>query len=59
MLWYVCFPLVDLFTYSPREGFISYDDPNSADIAIQAMNGFYIDGKRLKVQLKQTKTRPY
>ena len=42
-------------------GFVSYDSPNSAVMAIQAMNGFQIGDKRLKVQLKRPKdaNRPY
>jgi CUG-BP- and ETR3-like factor len=42
-------------------GFISYDNPNSAQAAIQAMNGFQIGMKRLKVQLKRPKdsNKPY
>ncbi|GAB0100163.1 CUGBP Elav-like family member 1 [Sergentomyia squamirostris] len=42
-------------------GFVSYDNPNSAQTAIQTMHGFQIGTKRLKVQLKRTKeaTKPY
>ena len=36
-------------------GFVSFDNPNSAQMAIQAMNGFKIGSKRLKVQLKKPK----
>lgn len=36
-------------------GFVSYDNPISANNAIQAMNGFQIGIKRLKVQLKKSK----
>eukprot|EP00049_Salpingoeca_infusionum_P024581 m.16313 g.16313 ORF g.16313 m.16313 type:complete len:398 (+) comp7035_c0_seq1:79-1272(+) len=36
-------------------GFVSYDNPGSAQAAIQSMNGFEIGGKRLKVQLKRPK----
>ena len=36
-------------------GFVSYDNPQSANHAIQAMNGFQIGIKRLKVQLKKSK----
>ncbi|XP_067245590.1 CUGBP Elav-like family member 4 isoform X14 [Chanodichthys erythropterus] len=44
-----------------REGFVSFDNPSSAQAAIQAMNGFQIGMKRLKVQLKRPKdaNRPY
>ncbi|KAM5230506.1 CUGBP Elav-like family member 5 isoform 13-T22 [Hipposideros larvatus] len=34
-------------------GFVSFDNPASAQTAIQAMNGFQIGMKRLKVQLKR------
>lgn len=42
-------------------GFVSYDNPASAQTAIQAMNGFQIGMKRLKVQLKRPKdaNKPY
>lgn len=43
-------------------GFVSYDNPLSASKAIQAMNGFTIENKRLKVEIKRNKTpgtRPY
>ncbi|XP_060824487.1 CUGBP Elav-like family member 4 isoform X6 [Bombus pascuorum] len=42
-------------------GFVSFDNPASAQTAIQAMNGFQIGMKRLKVQLKRPKdaSRPY
>ncbi|KAK2705151.1 CUGBP Elav-like family member 3-A isoform X4 [Artemia franciscana] len=42
-------------------GFVSFDNPGSAQAAIQAMNGFQIGMKRLKVQLKRPKdsSRPY
>nr|ALD08389.1 CUGBP Elav-like family member 1-B [Xenopus laevis] len=42
-------------------GFISYDNPISAQAAIQSMNGFQIGMKRLKVQLKRSKndSKPY
>jgi len=35
-------------------GFVSFDDPRSAAIAIEAMDGFQIGAKRLKVQYKRT-----
>ena len=35
------------------EGFVSYDNPNSAQTAIAAMNGFQVGTKKLKVQLKR------
>ena len=42
-------------------GFVSFDNQTSAGAAIQAMNGFQIGMKRLKVQLKRPKDtgRPY
>lgn len=40
-------------------GFVSYDNPLSAQAAIHAMNGFQIGTKRLKVQLKRSKDKPY
>jgi len=40
-------------------GFISYDNALSAQNAISAMNGFQVNSKRLKVQLKRSKTAPY
>ncbi|NXH81414.1 CELF3 protein, partial [Edolisoma coerulescens] len=44
-----------------RPCFVSFDNPTSAQAAIQAMNGFQIGMKRLKVQLKRPKdaNRPY
>lgn len=46
---------------SCASGFVSFDNPSSAQTAIQAMNGFQIGMKRLKVQLKRPKdaNRPY
>lgn len=46
---------------SSPPGFVSFDNPTSAQAAIQAMNGFQIGMKRLKVQLKRPKdaNRPY
>lgn len=48
-----------VFFLSP--GFVSYDNPVSAQAAIQSMNGFQIGMKRLKVQLKRSKndSKPY
>lgn len=42
-------------------GFVSFDNPHSANAAIQAMHGFQIGTKRLKVQLKRSKdaAKPY
>lgn len=49
------------FFYFPFAGFVSFDNPQSAHAAIQAMNGFQIGMKRLKVQLKRPKEagKPY
>ena len=38
-------------------GFVSYDNPTSAQEAIKAMNGFHVGEKWLKVQLKRPKDR--
>lgn len=48
-------------SFSKCFGFVSYDNANSAQAAINAMNGFSIGSKRLKVQLKRPKeqSRPY
>jgi hypothetical protein len=58
--------LLALLGSSPRfllehTGFVSYDNPVSAQAAIQSMNGFQIGMKRLKVQLKRSKndSKPY
>ncbi|UXI22759.1 secreted protein [Sarcoptes scabiei] len=40
-------------------GFVSFDNPSSAQLAIQTMNGFQIGLKRLKVQLKRKLEKPY
>ena len=42
-------------------GFVSYDDPASANVAITAMNGVQIGSRRLRVQHKKPKERgrPY
>lgn len=42
-------------------GFVSFDNGSSAHAAIQAMHGFQIGTKRLKVQLKRNKdaSKPY
>ena len=40
-------------------GFVSFDNAPSAKSAITAMNGFRIGNKRLKVQQKKTKDKPY
>ncbi|RXM27104.1 CUGBP Elav-like family member 4 [Acipenser ruthenus] len=44
-----------------NQRFVSFDNPASAQAAIQSMNGFQIGMKRLKVQLKRPKdaNRPY
>ncbi|EDW12937.2 uncharacterized protein Dmoj_GI17944, isoform E [Drosophila mojavensis] len=42
-------------------GFVSFDNPESAQMAIKSMNGFQVGTKRLKVQLKKPKdaSKPY
>lgn len=42
-------------------GFVSFDSSQAGQAAIQAMNGFQIGTKRLKVQLKRPKdtNKPY
>ncbi len=42
-------------------GFVSYDNPVSANSAIQNMNGYQVSGKRLKVSLKKARFngKPY
>jgi CUG-BP- and ETR3-like factor len=49
-----------LFTYpsSIPPGFVSYDAPEAAQVAISQMDGFNINGKRLKVQLKTAPRLP-
>jgi RNA recognition motif-containing protein len=44
--------MVPLF-YSPQTGFVSMDSSQSAEAAIQQVNGMLISGKRLKVELKR------
>lgn len=52
----LCVFFISLFWCS---GFVSYDNTASAMAAIQAMNGFQIGMKRLKVQLKRPRDKPY
>lgn len=40
-------------------GFVSFDSPASAAVAIQAMNGFNVKGYQLKVSLKKNPGQPY
>jgi RNA recognition motif-containing protein len=40
-------------------GFVSYRSKESAQNAIQALNGFHVGTKRLKVQLKKARDKPY
>lgn len=47
---------------NPIVGFVSYDSPEAAQVAISQMDGFNVNGKRLKVQLKtasRSTGRPY
>jgi len=41
--------------FSKCFGFVSYDNPTSAQLAITTMNGFSIGAKKLKVQLRRPK----
>ncbi|KAF6210871.1 hypothetical protein GE061_013982 [Apolygus lucorum] len=54
-------PLSMADAYQQFSGFVSYDNPISAQAAISNMHGFQIGTKRLKVQLKRSKeaSRPY
>lgn len=56
-----CWFIYLFFSPPSSAGFVSYDNPVSAQAAIQAMNGFQIGMKRLKVQLKRSKndSKPY
>lgn len=40
-------------------GFVSFDNAQSAKLAIQEMNGYQVLNKRLKVQLKKARAKPY
>lgn len=40
-------------------GFVSYDNPQSAQYAIQYMDSFQVGGKRLRVSLKREGNAPY
>lgn len=51
--------LLELFWLKDCLGFVSYDNAASAQQAINAMNGFQIGSKRLKVQLKNDRCGPY
>ena len=53
--------LMNSILYLFFSGFVSYDSPMAAQAAIQAMNGFQVGPKRLKVQLKRSKdaSKPY
>ena len=52
-----------LIQFNPNQffllGFVSYDNVESAQTAIRSMNGFQVLNKRLKVQLKKVRDRPY
>lgn len=47
------------FVDTPGFGFVSYSSPQAAQGAIATMNGLVLAGKRLKVQLKNTRGAPY
>lgn len=50
---------IDRYTnVSKGFGFVSFDNPQSAATAIQALNGFVIEGRQLKVQIKQDRMGP-
>ena len=51
--------VITIFVLIP--GFVSYTTAESAQAAIQAMNGFQVGTKRLKVQIKKPKdaSKPY
>lgn len=58
--------LVSAHVYVDREtggskgfGFVSYDNPQSTKVAIDAMNGYQLANKRLKVELKKKRGMPY
>ena len=48
----------NFFSSTHLKGFVSYDNAASAQSAISAMNGFHVQNKRLKVQLKKV-NKPY
>lgn len=52
--------MVDRKSMQPRGfGFVSYDNPSSADLAIKNMNGFRVGWKRLKVRrLSRRRSHP-
>lgn len=51
--WYMVFVTVWVSFHMNMTGFVSYDNPPSADAAIKGMNGFQVGRKRLKVQHKK------
>jgi RNA recognition motif-containing protein len=52
--FYIIIILKQIFS----KGFVSYDNPTSAQSAINQMNGYQIGMKRLKVQLKKLRIDP-
>ncbi len=40
-------------------GFVSYNNPESAQRAITTLNGIHVDKTRLKVKLKRQRAQPY
>ena len=56
-----CLKLLELQSFVNISGFVSYTTSESAQAAIQAMNGFQVGTKRLKVQIKKPKdaSKPY
>lgn len=41
-------------TANKFSGFVKYDNPSSAKLAIEQMNGFQVGNKRLKVSIKKS-----
>ncbi|KAI8118677.1 CUGBP Elav-like family member 2 [Lucilia cuprina] len=60
LVMFICKVFIDKQTnLSKCFGFVSYDNPLSASAAIQAMHGFQIGTKRLKVPIENVlKMRP-
>lgn len=46
--------VVDIYYVCRLTGFVSYNHPSEAEVAIAKMNGFQIGSKRLKVQHKKS-----
>jgi RNA recognition motif-containing protein len=61
MFWYETIFTNSHFLTCSLLGFVSFDSNDSAQTAIQQMNGFQIGEKRLRVAVKRTKddANPY